>query len=62
MSKKHEKIKDEKLIYCFVYIEEDKDILPKFFIVPSKEVARYVKWQHNKWLKCLELMKFKRLI
>ncbi len=51
MSKKHEKINDEKLIYCFVYIEEDKDILPKFFIVPSKEVARYVKWQHNKWLK-----------
>ena len=25
--------------------------LPKFFLVPSKEVARYVKWEHNHWLK-----------
>ncbi|KPL13627.1 MAG: hypothetical protein AMS26_13650 [Bacteroides sp. SM23_62] len=49
MSKKHESIKDDKLIYCFVNIS-DVDILPKFFLVPSKDVANYVKWQHQFWL------------
>jgi hypothetical protein len=50
MSEKHETLKDNKLIYCFVYIENVTE-LPKFFLVPSKEVARYVKWEHNHWLK-----------
>lgn len=50
MSVKHEKIIDEKLIYCFVQIEST-DKLPVFFLVPSREVAGYVKWQHQHWLK-----------
>jgi len=49
MSKKHEFVSDENLIYCFVYLEAP-DIKPKFFIVPSKVVSGYVKWQHNFWL------------
>jgi len=49
MSVKHESIIDEKLIYCFVHIE-DADTLPKFFLVPSKDVAEYVKWEHQYWL------------
>ena len=49
MSKKHEKIIDENLIYCFVHFES-VDKLPKFFLVPSKKVATYVENQHRKWL------------
>lgn len=50
MSEKHEQIKDPRLFYCFVHLSHLKE-LPRFFIVPSRIVARYVKWQHNKWLK-----------
>ena len=49
MSKKHENIIDENLIYCFVLIESFEK-LPKFFLVPSKVVAKYVKWQHEYWI------------
>ena len=49
MSKKHESIIDEKLIYCFVHMV-DSNTLPKFFLIPSKEVADCVKWQHQYWL------------
>ena len=49
MSKKHETIIDDKLIYCFVHMS-DENMLPRFFLVPSKKVADYVKWQHQYWL------------
>jgi len=49
MSKKHEDIKDENLIYCFVLIE-NADRMPKFFLVPSKAVSEYVRWQHEYWI------------
>ncbi|MCR9289057.1 MAG: PD-(D/E)XK motif protein [Bacteroidetes bacterium] len=49
LSSKHENLIDENLIYCFVYIQETNQ-LPLFFLVPSKEVANYVKWQHKHWL------------
>jgi len=49
MSKKHEDIIDKNLFYCFVVLSNPNE-LPKFFIVPSKEVAMYVKWQHQHWL------------
>ena len=49
MSKKHESISDKNLIYCFVVIE-DVNRMPLFFLVPSIEVATYVKWQHQYWL------------
>lgn len=50
MNKKHETIADKNLIYCFVYLKKPDD-LPLFFVVPSKEVARYVRWQHQHYLK-----------
>lgn len=49
MSRKHESIKDERLFYCFVHLGR-VDQLPRFFIVPSKDVASYVKRQHRKWM------------
>ncbi len=49
MSKKHEEIIDDKLFYCFVALEGVKK-LPRFFIVPSAEVATYVREQHRLWL------------
>jgi hypothetical protein len=53
MTKKHENIRDKKLIYCFVYIKNEYE-LPEFFLVPSKKVADYVKWEHDYWLKTRE--------
>ena len=49
MSKKHEDIVDRRLIYCFVYLSEPNE-MPKFFPVPSHEVAKYVRDQHQHWL------------
>jgi hypothetical protein len=49
MSEKHESIADDRLYYCFVHLGAETE-LPKFFLVPSLIVARYVKWQHQYWL------------
>ena len=49
MSEKHESIRDDRLFYCFVCLGAI-DELPKFFIVPSKHVASYVRKQHKQWL------------
>lgn len=49
MSKKHEHADDSNLIYCFIKLREVTE-LPQFFIVPSKDVAEYVRWQHQYWL------------
>lgn len=49
MSVKHESITDRNLFYIFVYLPEPAK-RPRFFIVPSKDVAKYVKWQHKHWL------------
>jgi hypothetical protein len=49
MSKKHESIIDENLIYCFIKLRREEE-LPLFFIVESRAVAKYVKWQHQFWL------------
>lgn len=45
MHKKHETNTDRLLFYCFVIILE-KTHQTRFFVVPSKVVARYVKNQH----------------
>ncbi len=50
MSEKHEKISDPNLFYCFVEISDDAQRF-RFFIVPSRVVAKYVREQHNVWLK-----------
>ena len=45
MSSKHENIIEDDLVYCFVHIE-NVGSLPKFFLVKSKDVAKYVREQH----------------
>ena len=50
MNKKHEAICDPTLFYCFVNISKDTSQF-KFYIVPSKIVADYVKDAHILWLK-----------
>ncbi len=49
MMEKHETNSDGKLHYCFVNIEKQTNIF-RFFIVPSKIVADYVRIQHQFWL------------
>ena len=50
MDKKHEIIKTPTLFYCFVNISKNTNLF-KFYIVPSKVVATYVKKQHVLWLR-----------
>ena len=50
MSKKHENIVDASLFYCFVIICEPTSSF-KFYIVPSRIVAKYVMAQHEHWLR-----------
>jgi len=48
MNEKHEDIKDARLYYCFVMMgEDDKKFDFRFFVVPAKKVAAYVKKQHE---------------
>lgn len=48
MHEKHEQMTDKDLFYCFVNIQEDGDAF-RFFIVPSRIVASYVRRQHELW-------------
>ena len=50
MHQKHELIQDSDLYYIFVCLQEPVK-KPRFFIVPSKIVADYVRTQHEFWLK-----------
>jgi hypothetical protein len=50
MSEKHESIESPNLFYCFVNISKDTSVF-KFYIIPSKIVAKYVKEEHAHWLK-----------
>ena len=49
MDQKNEDIIEDNLFYCFVLLRE-LDQLPRFFIVPSKRVAEYLKWEHKQWV------------
>ena len=54
MNKKHEKVSKRSLFYCFVNINREHsdgghyDF--RFFVVPSRLVAKYVKEEHQLWL------------
>jgi hypothetical protein len=48
MSKKHETSIDPSLFYCFVIIWQ-RTRKSRFFIIPSRVVARYVREQHQLW-------------
>src|SRR5262245_58675449 len=49
MSEKHEEMRDPNLFFCFVNISQDTKQF-RFYVVPSKVVADYVKDQHALWL------------
>lgn len=49
MGEKNESINIPTLFYCFVNISKDTHDL-RFYIVPSKVVARYVKEEHQLWI------------
>lgn len=49
MTAKHEKIHHPTLFYCFVLIHEHTNAF-RFFIVPSRLVADYVRETHRYWL------------
>lgn len=49
MSKKHEDVDVPTLFYCFVNISKNTNLF-KFYIVPSKVVARYIKEEHQLWI------------
>ena len=51
MGIKHEEITLDNLIYCFVYISTNTTEQPRIYFVPSAEVARYVHWEHDHWLR-----------
>lgn len=50
MNKKHETNDSPTLFYCFVNISKNTKSF-KFYIVPSKVVARYVADEHKLWLR-----------
>jgi len=49
MGEKNESIDIETLFYCFVNISKDTHLF-KFYIVPSKVVAHYLKDEHQLWI------------
>jgi len=49
MEKKSEDYFSAKHFYVFVQLNGKEQ--PKFFIVPSKDVANYIKSDHQKWIK-----------
>jgi hypothetical protein len=54
MHKKHEGISEKNLFYCFVHINKkqgEKKHTFRFFIVPSHIVAKYVREEHQAWLR-----------
>lgn len=50
MKKAHEQIVAPNLFYCFVNIGKNTNLF-RFYIVPSRLVAEYVKGEHSYWLK-----------
>jgi hypothetical protein len=50
MSARHERIRDERLFYCFVHFEHIRDEKPLVFVVPAEVVAKVLNASHKKWL------------
>ena len=53
MHRRHAEITDRDLVYVFVYLDPDAptQARPRFFVVPAADVAAYVRWNHEEWLK-----------
>ena len=50
INKKAEELSEDNLVYVFVNLKK-LDGLPEFYIVPSKVVAKQVKYGHAEWIK-----------
>lgn len=50
MGEKHGTLEDPALVYCFVDLQ-GQDQLPRFWLVPSKDVAKYIRDEHETWRK-----------
>jgi hypothetical protein len=50
LTKKSEDRYSDKLFYVFVLLK-DLGAMPEYYIVPSKEVANYIRNSHKEWLK-----------
>ncbi len=61
MNEKHENKKDPNLFYCFVILRGTTQI-PRFFIVRSKEVAKYVKKEYKYWISLKRKKKVKNTV
>lgn len=48
MNEKHERVRARDLIYCFVLLDHERPA-PRVFLVPSRDVAAYVRWEHRHW-------------
>ena len=46
---KNENLIEKDLFYVFVNLNNNEE--PRFYVVPSKDVANYIKESHEKWLK-----------
>jgi hypothetical protein len=49
LNEKCENLTDKNIFYVFVNLKSI-DILPEFYVVPSKEVAKYTSQNHSIWL------------
>lgn len=49
MGEKNEGVEDDNLFYIFVNFEK-KTSVPRFFVIPSRIVAKYVKREHQFWI------------
>ncbi len=50
LAKKHETMQDPRLFFVFVHLP-DPPARPRFFLARSRDVAKYVRWEHAHWLK-----------
>ena len=50
LSVRNESVSAKDLVYCFVRLGQPGE-LPAFFLVSAPEVAHYVRWEHEHWLK-----------
>lgn len=50
MDERHGNLRAENLIDCFALVGEMPERC-RFFLVPSGDVATYIKWEHRHWKK-----------
>jgi hypothetical protein len=50
LSNKSEELESKNLFYVFVNLRVNANMPPEYFIVPSKDVAEYIRETHREWL------------